>query len=58
MNTFLKVIGVMVVSAIIVAIPLLCGLSFALGWYSFIQWLLILGTLGVFGFVAFNIADN
>ena len=56
MDAFLKTIGVLVVSAIIVAIPLLCGLSFALGWNGFIQWILILGTLGVFGFVAFTIA--
>ena len=58
MDTFLKVIGIMVVSALIVAIPLLCGLSFALGWPGGIQWILILGTLGVFGFVAINISDD
>lgn len=58
MDAFLKTIGVMVLSAIIVAIPLLCGLSFALGWNSFIQWILTMGTLGVFCFVAFSVADT
>ncbi len=58
MDAFLKTIGVIVVSAIIVAIPLLCGLSFALSWSGGIQWLLIIGISGVFCFVAFNIADK
>ena len=57
MDAFLKAIGVIVVSAIIVAIPLLCGLSFVLSWGSDIQWLLILGTLGVFVFVSLAIAN-
>ena len=58
MDVVFKTIGVMVVSAIIVAIPLLCGLSFALGWDPFTQWAFIIATLGVFGFVACNIADT
>lgn len=58
MDAFLKTIGVIVVSAIIVAIPLLCGLSFALGWNWLIQGLLIMGTFGVFGFIACAIADK
>ena len=58
MDAFLKTIGVMVLSAIIVAIPLLCGLSFALGWNPFIQWALIMSTLAVFAFVAFSVADT
>lgn len=58
MDDFLKLIGVMVVSAIIVAIPLLCGLSFALGWPGGIQWILIIGTLVVFGLVAISIEDD
>lgn len=58
MDAFLKTIGVIVLSSIIVAIPLLCGLSFALGWYPTIQWVLLIGTLGIFGFVASVIADR
>lgn len=58
MDTFLKAIGQIVLSAIIVAIPLLCGLSYALSWGRIIQCSLTGGTFGVFIFVAVNIADD
>lgn len=57
MDTLLKTIGRIVLSAIIIVIPLLCGLSFALSWGPIIQWVLTMGTLGVFGFVAVIIPD-
>ena len=36
--------GCLVLSLIILAIPLLCGLSFALSWGSFFQWILMIFT--------------
>ena len=58
MDAITKTIGVIVLSLIIVAIPILCGLSFALGWVDVIKWLLTLGTFVIWGAIALKIATD
>lgn len=42
----IKGIGSIILSMIIVALPVLCGLSFGFNWPSFIKFLFILITFG------------
>ena len=51
MKIIIEIIGSFVLATIITAIPILCGLSFALDWYGEIQWLLVIITI----FILFGI---
>lgn len=51
-----KAIGVFVLSIIIIAIPILCGLSFGLGWADEIKFLFVLCTFIEWSGVVLNIA--
>ena len=45
----IKVLGCIVFALMIYAVPVLTGLSFALGWPDYIKWLLTLASLGMVG---------
>lgn len=41
-DAFFKAIGILVVGAVIIAIPILCGLAFGFHWHSFIKIILVI----------------
>ena len=46
MNKFLKEIGSLVLSLILISIPILTTLSFVFHWYQIVQILCVAGTIG------------
>lgn len=56
MEEILMIIGAAVLSIILVAFPILCGLSFGLDWHDSIKLLLITGSSGTWAFITFMIA--
>ena len=57
METWTRIIGSFVMALFIIAIPILCGLSYGLGWLDGIKWLLTLSTIGECLGIWFQIAD-
>lgn len=54
----LQLIGAFVVSAILIAIPILCALSYALLWYDGIRFLLTICTAGMYLWIVNKIMEN
>ena len=56
MRAVLETIGILVISTIAIAIPILATVSFFLGWYVSLRLILVVLTLCVWGFIAYSIA--
>lgn len=57
MRVVLETIGIFVVATIGIAIPILATVSFFLGWYASLRFILVVLTLFVWGFIAYSIAE-
>ena len=57
MRGTLETIGIFVIATIGIAIPILATVSFFLGWYASLSFILIVLTLFVWGFIAYSIAE-
>lgn len=53
----LQLLGAFVVSAILIAIPILCALSYALLWYEGLRFLFTIGTAGMYLWIVCKIMD-
>lgn len=58
MDAITKTIGVIVLSLIIIAIPVLCGLSYGLDWYDPIKFMLTVSTVALWFSVVIKIAND
>ena len=52
MRETIKLLGCIAASILVLAIPILCALSFSLHWVSFVQWIMLVLTFGDAIFVA------
>lgn len=53
----LQLIGAIVVSAILIAIPILCTLSYALLWYEGLRFLFTIGTAGMYLWILYKLME-
>lgn len=53
----LQFIGAIIVSAILIAIPILCALSYALLWYEGLRFLFTIGTAGMYLWILCKLMD-
>ena len=57
MEDAVKCIGIVVFSALMISIPILCICSFFLNWYSFFKFILSILTFIEWMFIMFGLAD-